>query len=307
MDTRRKDPALSMAFLYTALVLAFSLLYLLLITLAQRGSLPFAMGPPDISIEKSSIPGLICGLCLRSFGPALAAIITLFFFQGRPGLASLWRSMTSFRLPGSLYALALFAPLAVSALIAALGLYSGRLQYAAEQLQPLRFAAFFVPMLLFDGPLGEEPGWRGLLLPCLLTRMGAAAASFVVGVIWFVWHLPLYAADGRDFDPPGYLVSVVALSYVFTWFYIKSRYSTWMAIFLHATTNYALFLIIKSFHYPSAHPPHLQRLYDAFLVIAAIAVAWDLRRNKSPRQQSFIRSPQSSRSSACSRAPTPHE
>lgn len=282
MDTR-KDPALGMVFTYTALVLGFSVLYWLLITLAQRGSLPFAMGRPDFSLEKSSIPGLICALGLRSFGPALAAIITLYFFQGRAGLAGLWRSMTSFRLPVSLYALAVFAPLAVSGLIAALGLYSGRLQYAADQLQPLRFAAFFALMLIFDGPLGEEPGWRGLLLPRLLARMGAAAASFLVGLVWFVWHLPLYLADGRDLHPLGYLVQVVALSYVFTWFYIKSGRSTWMTIFLHATTNYALFLIIKSFHYTSTDVAPLQYIYDAVLVIAAFAVAWDLRRMGTPK------------------------
>ncbi|HMK24156.1 MAG TPA: hypothetical protein VK466_17630 [Terriglobales bacterium] len=146
----------------------------LLITLAQRGSLPFAMGPPDFSLEKSPVRGLICALGLRSFGPALAAIITLYFFQGRAGLAGLWRSMTFFRLPVSLYALAVFAPLAVSALIAALGLYSGRLQYAADQLQPLRFAAFFALMLIVDGPLGEEPGWRGLRLPRLRRLVTAA-------------------------------------------------------------------------------------------------------------------------------------
>lgn len=278
MDTR-KDRALSMVVAYTALVLGFSVLYWLLITLAQRGSLPFAMGPPDFSPGKSSIPGLLCGLCLRTFGPALAAIITLYFFQGRAGLAGLWRSMTSFRLPVSLYALAVFAPLAVSVLIAALGVYSGRLQYAADQLQPLRFAAFFVLMLIFDGPLGEEPGWRGLMLSRLLARMGAGAASFVVGVVWFVWHVPLYLADGRDFHPLGYLVSVVALSYVFTWFYIRSGHSTWMTIFLHDTTNYAQFLIIKSFHHTSADLGYLERIYPAVLVIAAFAVAWDLRRS----------------------------
>ena len=283
MDTRR-DPALRMAFAYTALALGFSVLYWLLITLAQRGSLPFAMGPPGFSLEKSSVPGLMCALCLRSFGPALAAIITLYFFQGRAGLAGLWRSMTSFRLPVSLYALAVLAPLAVSALIAALGLYSGRLQYAADQLQPLRFAAFFALMLVFDGPLGEEPGWRGLLLPQLLARMGAAAASLLVGLVWFAWHLPLYLADGRDLHPLGYLVQVVALSYVFTWFYIRSGHSTWMTVFLHATTNYALFLIIKSFHYTSADVAHLQLIYDAVLVIAAFVVAWDLRRMGRPKQ-----------------------
>ena len=283
MDTG-KNPALSMVLAYTALVLGFSVLYWLLITLAQRGSLPFAMGPPDFSLEKSSVPGLICALGLRSFGPVLAAIITLYLFQGRTGLAGLWRSMTFFRLPVSLYALAVFAPLAVSALIAALGLYSGRLQYAADQLQPLRFAAFFPLMLIFDGPLGEEPGWRGFLLPHLLARMGPAAASFLVGLVWFVWHLPLYLADGRDLQPLGYLVQLVALSYAFTWFYIKSGHSTWMTVFLHATTNYALFLIIKSFHYTSADVVHLQRFYDAVLVIAAFVVAWDLRRTRTPKQ-----------------------
>jgi len=283
MDTG-KDPALGMVLAYTALVLGFSVLYWLLITLAQRGSLPFAMGPPDFSLEKSSVPGLLCALGLRSFGPALAAILTLYFFQGRAGLAGLWRSLTFFRLPISLYALAVFAPLALSALIAALGLYSGRLQYAADQLQPLRFAAFFPLMLIFDGPLGEEPGWRGLLLPRLLARMGPVAASSLVGLVWFVWHLPLYLADGRDLHPLSYLVNVVALSYVFTWFYIKSGRSTWMTVFLHATTNYALFLIIKSFHYASADVAHLQLVYDAALVIAAFVVAWDLRRMGTPKQ-----------------------
>ncbi|HYB65590.1 MAG TPA: CPBP family intramembrane glutamic endopeptidase [Steroidobacteraceae bacterium] len=283
MDTG-KDPALGMVLAYTALVLGFSVLYWLLITLAQRGSLPFAMGPPDFSLEKSSVPGLLCALGLRSFGPALAAILTLYFFQGRAGLAGLWRSLTFFRLPISLYALAVFAPLALSALIAALGLYSGRLQYAADQLQPLRFAAFFPLMLIFDGPLGEEPGWRGLLLPRLLARMGPVAASSLVGLVWFVWHLPLYLADGRDLHPLSYLVNVVALSYVFTWFYIKSGRSTWMTVFLHATSNYALFLIIKSFHYTSADVAHLQRVYDAALVIAAFVVAWDLRRMGTPKQ-----------------------
>jgi len=57
-----------------------------------------------------------------------------------------------------------------------------------------------------------------------------------------------------------------------------------MTVFLHATTNYALFLIIKSFHYTSADVVHLQRIYDAVLVIAAFVAAWDLRRIGRPKQ-----------------------
>jgi uncharacterized protein len=38
--------------------------------------------------------------------------------------------------------------------------------------------------------LGEEIGWRGLLLPRLERRMGLLPAAIVVGLIWGLWHLP---------------------------------------------------------------------------------------------------------------------
>lgn len=275
----QNDPALRIALVFTALALGFASIYWLLIHLAQQGSLPFAMGPFDFSLEHSSIPGMLLAVALRVFGPAIAALITLYSFQGQAGVAALGRSLTRWRLPGWLYALAFFGSLAVGVVIAVLGLATGRLQFAPEQVHIGRFVAFFFLMLVFDGPLGEEIGWRGVLLPQLLRKMGPVGASFVVGCVWFVWHIPLYIADGKDLHPIGYFINVVALSYVFTWFYLKSGYSTWMTIFLHTSSNYALFLIIKSFHYANSEIASLQYLYDACIVVAAFAVTADFRKD----------------------------
>lgn len=278
----RKDPALKAAVFFSVLALGFSLLYWLLIVLAGHGSLPFAMGPLDFSLEHNSVPGLLLSALLREFGPFVAALITLAWFEGGAGVRDLWRRLTRFRLPGRLYALAFFAPLAVSAAIVAFGVTLGKLQFAPEQLHPLRFVIFFFLMLVFDGPLGEEPGWRGLLLPKLLSRMGPAKASFAVGCVWYLWHMPLYLADGKDVHYLSYFVNVVAIAYVFTWFYVRSGGSVWMTVFLHTTTNYALFLIIKCFRYDAAGIAEMQYIYDAVLVVFAVAAALDFRRRGMP-------------------------
>jgi membrane protease YdiL (CAAX protease family) len=42
--------------------------------------------------------------------------------------------------------------------------------------------------------LGEEPGWRGLLLPRLRARFAPLTATFVLFPVWLFWHLPMFLA-----------------------------------------------------------------------------------------------------------------
>ncbi len=44
-------------------------------------------------------------------------------------------------------------------------------------------------MLVFTG-LAEEPGWRGFALPHLQSRYSAVKSSWILGVLWGVWHFP---------------------------------------------------------------------------------------------------------------------
>lgn len=53
----------------------------------------------------------------------------------------------------------------------------------------LVFAVRFINPL--DGPLGEEPGWRGYALPQLQTGRAPLGAAFILGLLVALWHVPL--------------------------------------------------------------------------------------------------------------------
>ncbi|WP_326954306.1 CPBP family intramembrane glutamic endopeptidase [Amycolatopsis sp. NBC_01286] len=54
----------------------------------------------------------------------------------------------------------------------------------------------FVISMLIGGPLAEEPGWRGTAYPRLRASMTRLQAGLLLGVIWAVWHLPLFFITG---------------------------------------------------------------------------------------------------------------
>jgi len=87
---------------------------------------------------------------------------------------------------------------------------------------------------------GEEVGWRGYALPRLAARLGLGGASLVLGVIWALWHLPLFfiagsGSDGQSF--PLYLLHVTAVSVAMAWLYWKSGGSLLLTMLMHAAVN----------------------------------------------------------------------
>lgn len=50
----------------------------------------------------------------------------------------------------------------------------------------------FVVTIFIGGPIAEELGWRGYAQPRLQARIGAVRAGLLIGVLWALWHLPLF-------------------------------------------------------------------------------------------------------------------
>ena len=280
--TKTNDPARRTAIVFTVLALGFAVVYWVIVVLSRTGALPFSMEHEGFG--RASIPGNVVWLVFSNFGPALAAVIALATCRGREALADLARSIVRWRVPGWLYVAAWFGLLIQAGVVIA-GWATDSIRFDPAAFAPLKFVMLFFVMAAIDGPLGEEIGWRGVLLPELLRKTSPLAAAAIVGVVWYAWHVPLYAAEEKlaDFGEHAlFLYSCIALSVVFTWFFLKSGGSTFLIVYLHDATNYSMFLRFKLFPKVGS-PVALTFVYAALLLIPALLAGAALLRRPSPR------------------------
>lgn len=102
-------------------------------------------------------------------------------------------------------------------------------------------AVALVAFNLILGPLGEELGWRGYLQDDLNQRIGWLEASLLVGVIWLVWHLPLWAIESphAQIGLALFGAHVMVYSVIIGAAYTLSGGSILPAILIHLAVNVA--------------------------------------------------------------------
>jgi membrane protease YdiL (CAAX protease family) len=275
----RTDPARKTAVVFTVLALGFAVVYWAAVTMSRSGALPFSM--ENDGFARASMPGTVIWLVFRDFGPALAAVIALAVCRGRAALGDLGRSLLRWRVPGWLYVAAWFG-LVLNIGVVIAGYATASLHFDPSAFAPAKFVLLFFVMAAIDGPLGEEIGWRGVLLPELLRLMSPLGAALIVGVVWYAWHVPLYAADDKLpslADHATFLYTCIALSVIMTWFFLKSRGSTLLMIYLHDAFNYSTFLRFKLFPKIGTSPLPTY-VYIVLLLIFAVAAGVALARRR---------------------------
>ena len=95
---------------------------------------------------------------------------------------------------------------------------------------------------LIRGPLGEELGWRGYLQIELNKRFSLLKSSLIVGVIWSLWHLPLWFVSGfQGVDLLLYIVffmiGLISFSVIIGYVYGRGG-NLLYAILLHQMLNF---------------------------------------------------------------------
>jgi membrane protease YdiL (CAAX protease family) len=87
-----------------------------------------------------------------------------------------------------------------------------------------------------DGPMGEEPGWRGFALPGLQASRSPLVATLILALLVTIWHVPLFFLEGDL--PPSVIVGGVlgpfAFTFVATWLFNHTGGSVLMTIVMHA-------------------------------------------------------------------------
>ncbi|NDV47233.1 CPBP family intramembrane metalloprotease [Paludibacter sp. 221] len=103
--------------------------------------------------------------------------------------------------------------------------------------------SIFVPYLLimiFFGGGQEEFGWRGYALPRMESSMGMWKANVVLGVIWAVWHLPLWFVQDTSqmyMNFGGFVLLTVGYSFIFSWVLQLSGNRPLAGLYIHGLAN----------------------------------------------------------------------
>ena len=176
-------------------------------------------------------------LPIASFGPFLAAVIVLGATGGRAGVRALLRSMVEWRVSRRAYLLAIGLPLMFSGGAILANLAWGAAAPSASDLATwtdIPVTALFVLLIPGMGGAWEEPGFRGFALPRLEERFGAMAGPLVLGVLWVIWHVPLFLVGQILWTD---VLVIVAASVVIASVFHTARESVLVAMIMHATNN----------------------------------------------------------------------
>lgn len=177
---------------------------------------------------------------LGGFVPSLTALILTWIKEGRIGLRKIWQRMIQFKIGWRWY---LAAVLVV--ILGTMGqlLIHRLLGHSFDGMLFITQLASFLPLLIL-GPLSEEIGWRGYALDRLQTKWNPLVSSLIVGLVWGLWHLPLFYMVGTSQNVLGmpfigFVVGVMATSVVYTWLHNNTGGSLWTAIFFHWLYTYS--------------------------------------------------------------------
>lgn len=111
-------------------------------------------------------------------------------------------------------------------------------------------APYMVPLIFLQAVLiyggNEELGWRGCMQPLLEEKFPFPVATLITGLVWGVWHLPLWFVDGASQQSipfvPFVLLGIV-LSFFLAAVYKKTK-SVFYCCVLHGLTNTLLSLFV---------------------------------------------------------------
>jgi uncharacterized protein len=187
----------------------------------------------------SSLP--VPALFLGAFGPMVAAVVITAQESGRAGLRSLLDRVVRWRVAPFWYGVALLGPIVLT--LGAMALHvilGGQPPDLLAMIRALPTVLALSVYMLIQVGIGEEIGWRGYALPKLQSGYSALVSSVILGVIWALWHLPVFFNPATSYSNTPFWVFLVFLlpfPIVYTWIFNSTGGSVLMAMILHAVTN----------------------------------------------------------------------
>lgn len=187
------------------------------------------------------IPFVLAG----SFGPFIAAGVCAALEGGLLGAVRFYGRILEWRMGWSVFLTSVLALPILAIITAALFERSGGLPIFHITWTGLPLT--YLWLLVLGGPVAEEFGWS-YLSDALDGRLELRLATWVLGVVWALWHLPLFFLDvpglSQRFIPfTIFLAMAIAARFLFSWAYHRGRYSVLSNLLIHNGLNLSLSIV----------------------------------------------------------------
>jgi membrane protease YdiL (CAAX protease family) len=126
--------------------------------------------------------------------------------------------------------------------------------------------------------LGEEIGWRGLLVPQMARITSFSRTALITGLIWGLWHVPLILFGDYNTGTPWwyallcFTVLIVGMNFAFTWLRLASG-SIWPSVLMHASHNLIIQGVFDRLTVDTGNTLFFTTEFGAMLAILGIIVA----------------------------------
>jgi len=220
---------------------------------------------------------------IGAFAPLMAAITLVVREEGWKGIKEFLGQALDFRIKPVYLILALSLPLLIHVIVhylaIAVGLDVAKTLFPTEiPVAPIVLAIPYFFLMLVIGGGQEEIGWRGYAQEPLQEKIGVIPASLVIGLIWGIWHLPLWFMTGDLHSAYSFLAFVMmttSISIMYAWLYNSSGKKLVVVMFFHAMNNTAAPLL-PFLHGTEGKPETAYWLYSAVNVLFGFIFAYVL-------------------------------
>lgn len=234
-------------------------------------------------------------------GTVIGAIVAQLYESGKAGLRGWWQRCTHWRIGWRWYGIMLGLLFIIFLPIFIYGAATGPLP-TTDQVSTV--LVWLMPMFLYTFLASgmEEPGWRGYMLPNLQARMSAKKASFVIGIVWGIWHWPVFIpiymdALGSAGGVPQAVItlliqlalytagSIMSQVFIYTWLYNRTG-SVFLCILYHVLHNNAATYMLMLFPNLGGTIPMLGTIIEWVIAIVLMRFFWTEARDTEPGQVS---------------------
>lgn len=210
---------------------------------------------------------------LGSWMPGLAGLVVVAASGGRGAVTALAGMFVRIDVPARWF-IAAALPLGLALVAGGVLRIAGISPSDPSSPSPVFWLQLFT-VTLVSGPAGEEAGWRGVMLPHLLRRHQPAIAAVLMGLLWGLWHAPLWIASGYEASAliryiGAFLVAIVALSVLMTWIYRRTPHSLLPMVVAHFAFNAGLALAGPAGFNLAPSLPLFEALAGALTTVAAL-------------------------------------